>query len=105
MSFRSVKLCFLCFSFRIFIEYLIIPSFFSQPDTKFLDGVHCNLGRTLTAQGMVEEAMQQYGAIKEPDYFTQCGLALASLKGDIFPMCYWVLVRCFLFNHRSVFDY
>lgn len=59
-----------------------------QSDTKFLDGVHCNLGRTLTAQGLVEEAMQQYSAIKEPDYFTQCGLALASLKGDSCLLCY-----------------
>lgn len=59
-----------------------------ESDTKFLDGVHCNLGRTLTAQGLVEEAMQQYSAIKEPDYFTQCGLALASLKAGKFEEAY-----------------
>lgn len=48
-----------------------------------LDGIRCNLGRTLTAQGKVEEAMVQYKAIKNPDYFSQCGLALASLKGNL----------------------
>ena len=46
-----------------------------------LDGVRANLGRTLTAQGQAEEAMVHFSAIKQPDYFTQCGLALASLKG------------------------
>lgn len=46
-----------------------------------LDGIRSNLGRTLTAMGEVEEAMTYYKAIKNPDYFSQCGLALASLKG------------------------
>ncbi|KAG0717698.1 Tetratricopeptide repeat protein 37 [Chionoecetes opilio] len=52
------------------------------------DGVRANLGRTLTAQGRAEEAMAHFSAIKEPDYFTQCGLALASLKAGKFEEAY-----------------
>ncbi|KAG7169340.1 Tetratricopeptide repeat protein 37-like [Homarus americanus] len=60
-----------------------------QPEMQdCLDGVRCNLGRTLTAQGKVEEAMKQFKAIKSPDYFTQCGLALASLKAGQFEDAY-----------------
>uniref|UniRef100_A0A0P4WDX8 Tetratricopeptide repeat protein 37 n=1 Tax=Scylla olivacea TaxID=85551 RepID=A0A0P4WDX8_SCYOL len=53
-----------------------------------LDGVRANLGRTLTAQGKAEEAMVHFSAIKQPDYFTQCGLALASLKAGKFEEAY-----------------
>ena len=50
--------------------------------TKLRDGIHCNFGRALTGLGEVEEAMKHYAVIKEPDYFSHCGLALASLKGN-----------------------
>lgn len=53
-----------------------------------LDGVLANLGRALTAQGRAEEAMVHFSAIKQPDYFTQCGLALASLKAGKFEEAY-----------------
>ncbi|XP_045595970.2 superkiller complex protein 3 [Procambarus clarkii] len=53
-----------------------------------IDGIRCNLGRALTALGNVEEAMVQFKAIKNPDYFTQCGLALASLKAGQFEDAY-----------------
>ncbi|XP_064110497.1 superkiller complex protein 3-like [Macrobrachium nipponense] len=55
---------------------------------KLRDGVYCNLGRALTGLGEVEEAMKYYAAIKEPDYFAHCGLALASLKAGKFEEAY-----------------
>ncbi|XP_068245666.1 superkiller complex protein 3 [Palaemon carinicauda] len=55
---------------------------------KLRDGVYCNLGRALTGLGQVEEAMKYYAAIKEPDYFSHCGLALASLKAGKFEEAY-----------------
>ncbi|KAK7074327.1 hypothetical protein SK128_021742 [Halocaridina rubra] len=55
---------------------------------KVRDGIHCNLGRTLTVLGQVEDAMAHYAAIKEPDYFSHCGLALASLKAGKFEEAY-----------------
>lgn len=53
-----------------------------------VDGIRCNLGRCLTALGQVEEAMEIFKSIKEPDFFTQCGLALASLKAGKFEDAY-----------------
>lgn len=55
---------------------------------KVRDGINCNLGRALTALGEVEEAMKHYATIKEPDYFSHCGLALASLKAGKFEEAY-----------------
>lgn len=45
------------------------------------DGVRTNLGRTLSSADLVEEAVKHLATIKSPDFFTQCTLALANLKG------------------------
>ncbi|KAK4289500.1 hypothetical protein Pmani_037531, partial [Petrolisthes manimaculis] len=52
------------------------------------DGVRTNLGRILTSSGLVEEAVKHLAAIKSPDFFTQCTLALASLKVGEFEDAY-----------------
>ena len=74
-----------------------------------VDGVRANLGRTLTAQGHAEEAMAHFLAIKQPDYFTQCGLALASLKGlcshyFIAFINFFLALQTFLFHSRRIWE-
>ncbi|XP_071441528.1 superkiller complex protein 3 [Hetaerina americana] len=51
-------------------------------NAELLDIIRNNYARSLIYIGEYNEAINQYLAIKEPDYVTQCGLAHAYLKGE-----------------------
>uniref|UniRef100_A0A2P2I5I3 Tetratricopeptide repeat protein 37-like n=1 Tax=Hirondellea gigas TaxID=1518452 RepID=A0A2P2I5I3_9CRUS len=60
----------------------------SSDDGKLADCIRNNYGRILTSLGRVQEAAEQLSAISEPDFQTECILALACLKGEDFETGY-----------------
>ncbi|KAL7645632.1 UNVERIFIED_CONTAM: hypothetical protein RMT77_004018 [Armadillidium vulgare] len=57
-------------------------------DESIRDGIIWNYSRLLIALNKLPEAVKAFSAIKEPDFYTQCGLALAHLKASNFQEAY-----------------
>lgn len=53
----------------------------AKGDVALLDLIRSNYGRVLVQLGDYEDAIKQYQEVKEPSFYTQCGLACAYFKG------------------------